>query len=178
MNKSLEDNDAEFRQLMADVKQLKQDTISPLRPGTKIRKDPLVEQQQRAQREADFYFSDQFEAHFNDDEPIRWLSEQAAPDAIRQLKRGQREPELLLDLHGLTQEQAKLELAALLEAAQRQRVACVTVMTGLGTGVLKRRLPHWLVQHPAVMAFTQATRAWGGRSALLILLEVRDELLD
>lgn len=170
-----EDNDAEFRQLMADVKPLPQDTIRPSQPCSKKRPDPSIQHQKLAQREADFYFSDHYEAHFEEDQAVRWLSEAAPADAVRQLKRGQLDPELLLDLHGLTQAEAKLELAALLTEAQRRQIACVTVMTGLGTGVLRRRLPHWLVQHPVVLAFSQATKAWGGRSALLILLKVDDE---
>lgn len=170
-----EDNEADFRQLMADVKPMRQDTIRPTQADIKKRPDQPIQEQKLAQREADFYFSDHYEAHFDEEEAVRWLSDEAPADAARQLKRGQLDPELLLDLHGMTQAEAKLELAALLAEAQRRRVACVTVMTGLGTGVLKRRLPHWLVQHPAVLAFTQATKAWGGRSALLILLKVEEE---
>lgn len=171
-----QDKDDDFRQLMADVKPLQQDTIRPKQPSKKKRRDNLVEEQRLAQREADFYFSDHYEAHFEEDEAVRWLSPEAPADSVRQLKRGQLDPELLLDLHGMTQAEAKLELAALLAEAQRRHIACVTVMTGLGTGVLRKRLPHWLVQHPSVLAFSQATRNWGGRSALLILLDVKEEI--
>ncbi|MCM2679231.1 endonuclease SmrB [Echinimonas agarilytica] len=176
MSDQPEDQELEFRQLMADVKQLRQDTITPPVQRKKIRSDKIVAQQKTAQREADFFFSDTFEAHFDDDETVRWLSQSAPADAVKKLKRGQLEPELLLDLHGMTQAQAKIELAALLVEAQRQNIDCITVMTGLGTGVLRKRLPHWLVQHPAVLAFTQATKAWGGRSALLIMLETSDPI--
>lgn len=175
MSHSPEDKDLDFQQLMAGVKQLQQDTIRPRSPNIKIRKDLKVEEQRQAQPEDDFYFSDHYEAHFEEDEPVRWLSPEAPADAVRQLKRGQLDPELLLDLHGMTQAEAKLELAALLTEAQRRHVQCVTVMTGFGTGVLRKRLPHWLVQHPAVLAFSQATKNWGGRSALLILLNVDEE---
>ncbi|MBW8190423.1 endonuclease SmrB [Neiella marina] len=171
-----DDDELEFRQLMADVKQLRQDTISHTPQRTKKRSDKVIAQQQEAVREAEFFFSDTYEAHFAEPERISWLSEQAPADAAKQLKRGQLQPDLMLDLHGMTQAEAKLELAALLASARRQRIQCVSVMTGLGTGILKNRLPHWLVQHPDVQAFCQAPRNWGGRSALLVLLHV-DELM-
>jgi DNA-nicking Smr family endonuclease len=45
-------------------------------------------------------------------------------------------------------------------------------MHGHGKHILKQRLPMWLAQHPQVLAFHQATRAWGGNAALLVLLRV------
>ncbi|GGA90467.1 UPF0115 protein YfcN [Neiella marina] len=176
MTQPSDDDELEFRQLMADVKQLRQDTISPTPQRTKKRSDRTVQQQKHAQREADFFFSDTFEAHFADTDKISWLSDDAPADAARRLKRGQLQPDLMLDLHGMTQAEAKIELAALMTAARRQRVQCVSVMTGLGTGVLKNRLPHWLVQHPDVQAFCQAPKSWGGRSALLVLLTVDEAI--
>ena len=87
----------------------------------------------------------------------------------KRLRRGDYVPDMLLDLHGLTQQQAKLELAALLEACRRQHIRCACVMHGHGKHILKQRVPMWLAQHPDVMAFHQAPKEWGGDSALLVL---------
>ena len=46
---------------------------------------------------------------------------------------------IILDLHGLTREQAKMELAALLLACENEHVYCASIMTGYGTFTLKNK---------------------------------------
>jgi DNA-nicking Smr family endonuclease len=46
---------------------------------------------------------------------------------------------------------------------------------GIGSHILKNKVPHWLVQHPDVMAFHQAPLEWGGNGALLALIELKDK---
>ena len=91
---------------------------------------------------------------------------------LKKLRRGDYVPDLMLDLHGLTQQEAKLELAALLEACRRQHVRCACVMHGHGKHILKQRIPMWLAQHPLVQAFHQAPKLWGGDAALLVLVRI------
>lgn len=81
-----------------------------------------------------------------------------------------------VDLHGLTQLQAKQELGALIAACRREHVFCACVMHGHGKHILKQQTPLWLAQHPHVMAFHQAPKEYGGDAALLVLIEV-DEWL-
>ena len=69
---------------------------------------------------------------------------------------------------------AKLELSALLHTAHKQLIDCIGVVHGIGSGVLKKALPHLLVQHPHVMAFHQAPLEYGGQGALLILVETAE----
>ena len=90
------------------------------------------------------------------------------------LRRGEYAPDLFLDLHGLTQNDAKLELAALLYASQKEHCQCLCIIHGIGSRVLKRKVPHWLVQHPDVRAFHQAPLEWGGAGAILVLMELKD----
>ena len=71
-------------------------------------------------------------------------------------------------------QQAKLEIAALLEACRRQQIRCACVMHGHGKNVLKQKVPLWLAQHPLVEAVHQAPREWGGDAALLVLIEQSD----
>ena len=56
------------------------------------------------------------------------------------LRRGDYSPELFLDLHGLTQQQAKQELGALIAACRREHVFCACVMHGTGN-ILKQQTP-------------------------------------
>ena len=107
--------------------------------------------------------------------PIAYIREGHPPHRLKQLRRGDFAPELLLDMHGMTKQEAKRELAALIAAATDDNVHCVSVMHGKGKRILQQQLPHWLIQHPDVIALHQAPRAWGGSSALLVLLNVADE---
>jgi DNA-nicking Smr family endonuclease len=103
---------------------------------------------------------------------LRYVREGDSSFLAKQLRRGDFEPELILDLHGYNKEDAKLELAGLIERSQKEHIRCVCVVHGLGEFIVKKKVPHYLVQHPAVVAFHQATKETGGRGALLVLIEV------
>ena len=64
------------------------------------------------------------------------------------LRTGRLAPERTLDLHGRTAQHAFHALQAFLHAAQADRVRCVEIITGRGTGefggVIRRELPLWL----------------------------------
>ncbi|AVQ86965.1 MULTISPECIES: endonuclease SmrB [Plesiomonas] len=164
-----EDDTTLFRDAIQGAKKIKQDTI--IRP--RIQRPERVEvREQQEQRDASFYFSDEFQPRLSEEGPMRYVREDVSHYELKQLRRGDFTPELFLDLHGLTQEQAKQELGALLAACRREHVACACVMHGYGRHVLKRQTPLWLAQHPQVRAFYQAPKEWGGDAALLVLLDV------
>lgn len=160
-----------FREAVKGAKTLKQDTREPFRE-----KKPLVKSQKRdLQEKADnlFYFSDDYEPRLNDDDGVvKYLRHGEDSYLLKQLRRGDFSPELFLDLHGLTREQAKQELAALLQACENEAIDCASIMTGYGTFTLKTQIPRWLVQHPKVRALHRAPKEWGGDAAILILVEV------
>ncbi|EWH09887.1 Smr protein/MutS2 [Catenovulum agarivorans DS-2] len=164
-----EDND-NFAEQMRGVKPLKQDTV--VLSSKKVKKDKLVLEQKNASREANFYFSDQYAPHFSDPNSISYVQPGHAKDLAKQLRKGHYYPDLILDLHGLTQQQAKIEIAALIKEAIKQQVECVCIVHGLGSGVLKQKTPAWLVQHPSVLAIHQASLEWGGKGALLVLIDL------
>ena len=124
-----------------------------------------------------FEFSDQFEAVLSEQGPLRYARDKAASSELKRLRRGDYSPELILDMHGMTRDIAKSELAALLYEAKKHHYACVCVVHGIGTGVLRKQIPNWLVQHPDVLAFHQATLEWGGNGAVLILISTNDPKL-
>lgn len=82
-----------------------------------------------------------------------------------------------LDLHGLTQDAARQQLALFLEHAAQNRYQCVLIIHGKGLSsangipVLKYRIGGWLVQYSAVLAFCQARPEDGGSGAILVLLK-------
>ncbi|MBN07496.1 MAG: hypothetical protein CMM45_06675 [Rhodospirillaceae bacterium] len=99
--------------------------------------------------------------------------------SARKLKRGLREIEARLDLHGLRQEEANRVLASFIARSYKAGKRCVLVITGKGQvseggGVLRKNVPRWLNQAPnrmRILSFTHATPADGGTGALYVLLK-------
>ena len=168
------DDFALFREAIKGTKKIKQDTIIPSQsPRKKINELREIQEQ----KDTEFFFSDEYEPLLKEEnEKVRYLRENVDPYILKQLRRGDFQPELFLDLHGLTKEKAKKELAALILACEREHVYCASIMTGFGTRTLKDQIPRWLVQHPKVLALHQAPREWGGDAAILILVEQQDSL--
>ena len=167
---SLDDEElALFRNEMRGVKKLQQDRVNFQRatksPQAQLRRDL------REQQDTLFYFSDEYEPLLSDEGTLKYLREGEDPYLLKQLRRGDFSPQIFLDLHGLTREQAKQELAALIQVCEREHLYCASVMTGYGTFTLKRQIPRWLVQHPKVRALHQAPKEWGGDAAILFLLD-------
>lgn len=170
----LDDEDfALFREAAQGTKKIVQNTFVP---KTEPRKKVNELREMQEQKDTEFFFSDEYEPLLKEDdnEKVKYLREDMDPYILKQLRRGDFHPNLFLDLHGLTKEQAKRELAALILACEREGVYCASVMTGFGTRALKHQIPRWLVQHPKVIALHQAPREWGGDAAILILVEQRD----
>lgn len=124
---------------------------------------------------AQFHFSNEFEPNLTTQGPMKYTRSDVDSFEAKNLRRGFYQPDLILDLHGLDQQQAKQELAALLYACQKEHARCICIVHGIGSRVLKNKVPHWLVQHPDVMAFHQAPLEWGGNGALLALIELKDK---
>lgn len=166
----LENDDfALFQEAVKGTKKIKQNTFAPKNEARKT-----VSEVRKLQEQADtlFYFSDEYEPLLNEiDEKVRYLRADIDPYILKRLRRGDFSPELFLDLHGLTREQAKKELASLILACEKEQVYCASIMTGYGTRALKHQIPRWLVQHPKIIALHQAPREWGGDAAILILIE-------
>ncbi|GHE80283.1 endonuclease SmrB [Thalassotalea profundi] len=162
-----------FKEAIGKVKPLVQDTIHPSKRT--IKKKSTLIQQKQAQQVASFHFSDEFEPNLSSNGPVKYVRDNAHSYEAKNLRRGAYTPDLILDLHGLDQQQAKKEIAALLYACQKEHAQCVCIVHGLGTRILKNKVPHWLVQHPDVIAFHQAPLEWGGNGALLVLIELHDK---
>lgn len=170
-----QDEHALFSESMKGIKPFSQDTIRVKKVRAKkqeINTNDFI-RQESAQRE--HFFSDQFEPHIDDEGPTRYVREGVSHFELKKLRRGDYEPELLLDLHGLTQEVAKVEVSALVAECRKQHIRCCSIMHGHGKHILKRQLPMWLAQHPDIEAFHQAPKNWGGNAALLLLIEINDK---
>ncbi len=91
------------------------------------------------------------------------------------LRSGRLAPARTLDLHGRTAQMAFHALHAFLVAAHADRVRCVEIITGRGSGeaggVIRRELPHWLdlpTLRPLVLAAHHPHPANPGAVRLLL----------
>ncbi|QMV51025.1 endonuclease SmrB [Ewingella americana] len=163
-----------FREAVPGIKRLQNDTIThrPVRKKvTEISPKKLLQEQV----DATYYFSDEFQPMLQEEGPVRHVRPDVSHFELKKLRRGDYSPELFLDLHGLTQHEAKQELGALIAACRREHVHCACVMHGHGKHILKQQTPLWLAQHPDVLAFHQAPKELGGTAALLVLIELDDK---
>jgi DNA-nicking Smr family endonuclease len=98
------------------------------------------------------------------------------PQVARRLRRGLYPIEDELDLHGLTQTQARQQLADFLAHSRDAGRRCVRIIHGKGyrSGargpLLKTAVNDWLRRHLDVMAFVSARAIDGGTGAVYVLL--------
>ncbi|MBI2380699.1 MAG: DNA endonuclease SmrA [Gammaproteobacteria bacterium] len=94
----------------------------------------------------------------------------------RKLRLGQYEPQVRLDLHRMTVEEARRELWDFVQNSRRLGLRCVMVLHGRGElaarpAWLKSYVNQWLRDLPEVLAFHSASRRDGGEGALYVLLK-------
>ena len=166
---SAEDSDL-FRQSVTGARPLLQDKIVPVSKASKKKARPGLNMPDNEQNL--FFFSDGYEGFVSDGGSLSYVQPGDDPRLAGRLKRAEFQPQVVLDLHGLTQQQAKTELAGLLAYCQQQQFNCACVVHGKGLGILARKVPNWLIQHPNVRAFHTAPKSWGKHGALLLLLKI------
>ena len=110
------------------------------------------------------------------DESEENLPQKAKPRRLKQLEKGILKPAEVLDLHGLTREEAVNRTGAFLGHAARQGWAAVVIVTGKGlhspTGpVLRQAVEQLLANSPQlVLEWARAPRQYGGAGALVVFL--------
>jgi DNA-nicking Smr family endonuclease len=172
-NVRMENEDISFESLFSDAKRVKHDRheLSTADKRISAKKRRVANNSLEKQASALFEFSDGFEASFASAGPLKYVKDGERSDGVKRLRNGDIPPDLVLDLHGLSAESSKHEIAALIYEAQRKHFACVCIVHGIGAGILKRKVPSWLVQHPFVLGFHQAPLEWGGKGAILVLVK-------
>jgi DNA-nicking Smr family endonuclease len=166
------DDIALFRSEINGSNQLNQDTVHFKKKAVSAQHHS---NQQLKQSDAEFYFSDEFIPNIDTSGTVNFVKPGADTFLAKQLRRGDFAPELILDLHGMNKQDAKLELAGLISACKKQHVRCACIVTGMGERILKHKVPHYLVQHPDVLAIHQAPLEYGGQGALLIMVDIPED---
>ncbi|EIY4764939.1 TPA: endonuclease SmrB [Vibrio cholerae] len=170
---NLDDDFSLFRDEVKGVKKLRQDTI--LHAPNRNPKQKEIRRTEREASDNDFYFSDEFMPHLTDEGPIRYARSDVSKYEVKRLRRGVYVPDVFLDMHGMTQQEAKRELGAMIAYCLKENVHCACVQHGIGKHILKQNVPLWLAQHPDVLAFHQAPLEFGGDGALLVLLSIPEK---
>ncbi|WP_027697415.1 endonuclease SmrB [Vibrio litoralis] len=170
---NIDDDFALFQQEMKGVKKLSQDTI--IQQPKKNLQQKEIRRTFREAKDNEFYFSDEFVPLLNEDGPTRYARDDVSKYELKRLRRGVYVPDVFLDLHGMTQMEAKRELGAMIAHCVKEGIDCASVMHGIGKHILKQKVPLWLAQHPDVMAYHQAPLEFGGNGALLVLLSVPEK---
>lgn len=161
-----------FKEATAGTKLLKHDIVNhSLSEHQKIKSKLLAKNFLQKQLYASYCFSDKYQPVLEVDGPAKYLRHDINPYELKKLRRSDYIPEVFVDLHGLSQRQAKQEISVVITTCYRDNIHCACIMHGHGKHILKHQIPIWLSQHPNIIAFHQAPRAWGGSASLLILVE-------
>jgi DNA-nicking Smr family endonuclease len=156
--------------------------VSPLRqskrPPERERRRPRASSR-RADEARVLADSLAFDAHDLDVESgdeLGFRREGIPESVLRRLRRGEYAIRDEIDLHGMTQDEARGALGAFLAESALHGRRCVRIIHGKGLGsghrgpVLKSAVNRWLRRHGSVRAFCSARRNDGGTGALYVLL--------
>ena len=168
-----DDDKALFREAMGGV--------TPLKSDNRITRESAPER--RIKRRADEHHNldlpDRFgEAMFEEECPDYLSFERAGgaqKSVLKKLRNGKLPIDDVLDLHGLTIDEASRELAAFLDDCQQLGHRSIIIVHGKGfrsqnKPVIKPMVNRWLRQAHEVLAFYSALPRDGGTGAVYVLL--------
>jgi DNA-nicking Smr family endonuclease len=170
-----EDESALFREATRGVK--------PLAPPARVAGEPAKPRARarfaRAERRAvleEILHGSEDEPELVAADPTLFARPGVPETTLRKLRRGQYRVQAELDLHGLTQAQAKAQLREFLLAALQRNARCLRIVHGKGlrsgpNGPVLRQLVNSVLRRTApVLAFASARQVDGGTGAVYVLL--------
>jgi DNA-nicking Smr family endonuclease len=179
------EEEAHFEQAMSDVTPLTGDKIRiartqglnvrPAHPAPDDEKEGLARLRHLVEGsvEMDFTFSDEYM-----EGAVKGLHHRL----LKRLKRGQVPVQDYIDLHGLSKQEAEVEVKDFILRSHRTGLRCVLIVHGRGLNspdsfpILKENMPLWLNRGPLkriVLAFATARPYDGGTGAVYVLLRRR-----
>ncbi|ACL29919.1 endonuclease SmrB [Buchnera aphidicola] len=161
-----------FRQWLNDTREMVQDTIFHSRIQKK-NNNHLVSQRVFFEQNAhSHYFSYRNNKNLFKENPVSYIRHQSLYNVLKNLKKGRYNPDISIDLHGLTQHQAQQALGELITTCQKEKIFCAHIMHGHGKHILKKQTPFWLSQHPDIIAFHEAPKFFGSDAAIIVIIEI------
>jgi DNA-nicking Smr family endonuclease len=169
------DNDeALFRQEMADVRPLRREDRHDFRRRPRRTRRPGENDTQALLGES--LRMSPFEHLLETGEELNFRSEQLSQQAFRRLRRGEFAVQDEIDLHGMSVARARETLGDFIAECLRRHLHCVRVVHGKGMGsgprgpVLKQEVNRWLRQWDSVLGFASTPPRDGGTGAVYVLL--------
>lgn len=174
-----EDEDL-FRMEVGDVRPLQKGVREPhkskdpgLEPGLRYRRESA----QRSGQPDETQLPTSFAEPVRPEAVIEFRREGIQHGVFNRLKRGEYAYEAMLDLHGLTLEEARRALCDFVSDCVSLDVRCALISHGKGRGnkdkipVIKSFLVRWLPLFPSVMAYHSAQKWHGGAGAVYVLFK-------
>jgi len=169
-----------FMQAMSDVKEIKEFRhIAPKKPSLKPvapdrgEDETITELLKIVRKQSRIRLSDTSEYS-------EWTFPGARVDLTERLHGGEFSVQAEIDLHGLTEEEAWLEVSGFIENARKAGLRCVKVIHGRGLKspgkpVLKGALHRWLKGQLSkyVLAYSTARACDGGLGATYVMLKIK-----
>lgn len=121
--------------------------------------------------------SDHAEAFVDGAEILQYKHTSVQNAVFRKLKQAKFRCEAVLDLHGLTIEQAREEVFDFIQLSRQQGCACITIVHGKGhnsdsnKAALKTFVNRWLLDLETVLAYCSAQPKDGGTGSVYVLLK-------
>ena len=176
--KTLSDEDLSlFRQTIGKVSRIKNDKVEPPRPKkTRINpRNSLIDEPSP--------FTDLSEPvdRLSNEDTLSFLAPGMQKNVLRKLRKGYYGLDADIDLHGLTSQQARMQLVRFLQECVEYGCRCVHIIHGKGYRsadyhpVLKNDVNVWLRQHKDVLAFCSTPPRDGGTGAVYVLLRLSEK---
>ncbi len=166
-----------FKEMMADVAPIKQDTIL-------IQQKYQISEAQLARRLAAQtlandnidYLSLDHAKMVRPDDLIEFKRDGVQQAVFKKMRQGKYDIHARLDLHKKTLSQARDEVLAFLKQSQRLNIRTVMIIHGKGEradppALMKSFVTSWLEQISDVLCFHSALRQHGGTGALYVMLK-------
>ena len=178
-DKFLSDEDkALFRELMREVKPLDKEKIQkttsakPKEPPRKTRTTAVAVPPTIAIP----HLSDFIQETVHSETVLSYVCPGVSKQRFSELKKGQIPWEARLDLHGMTTEEARINLSRFLDIQTQEHKRCLLIIHGKGghkgaPPVIKNRVNRWLTQFDQIVAFHSAQPKDGGTGAIYVLLK-------
>ena len=161
-----------FHEAVKDVKRLADEKVHLIPPKNRVIPPKPVFSDQNS---TIFLIDDDRVENVRSDEIISFKQTGIPDKTLRKLLKGQYNVEAVLDLHGMTAEQARLALQQFIAQSIEMDIRVGLIIHGKGlrndAPVLKNRLNQWLRRLPQVLAFCSAQPKHGRQGAMYVLLK-------
>ncbi len=162
-----------FQNAMKGVKRIRHDKI-PLTPQVK-RKVKVGSVERSTPNPTSFDLNESTDLpKVSGETPLSYHQPGIPHKTLRNLRKGQYNVEAVLDLHGMTTNEAKTAVSNFLRECISDSIRVVLIIHGKGRNtqpILKNKLNQWLRGITQVLAFCTASATHGSRGAMYILLK-------